>query len=204
MFYLFFCYNYFGDYMKNIIFDLGGVIVKGKPISVLNDLDKNTYDELKIFFDDWDDLDLGNITLLDKYNMCNFSSDLYKKRLTKYYLYRDFNFDLVNLISLLKLKKYNVYILSDNNFEVYNFYRNNELFKDIDGWVVSCSYNTLKRDGFLFKIFLDKFNLNPSECYFIDDNIVNINKAFEYGIKGYVFDNYNLLCDDMRNNGIDI
>ena len=37
--------------IKNIIFDLGSVILKGKPISVLDDIDidEDVYNDLKIF-----------------------------------------------------------------------------------------------------------------------------------------------------------
>ena len=47
--------------IKKVIFDLGGVIIKGKRIAVLDNvkIDKETYDVLKIFFDDWWKLDLG-------------------------------------------------------------------------------------------------------------------------------------------------
>ena len=193
--------------MKNIIFDLGGVILKGASFSVLDgiDIDSGIYTELRKFFDNWDDLDLGEKTLLEKYNELNFSSDLYKDRLVYYFLYREFNTDLINLLSELKSKKYNIYVLSDNNVDAYDFYRNNKLFKDVDGWIVSCDYHSLKRDGLLFDILLDKYNLDPSECYFIDDRIVNVNEAKKHNIKGFVFDNdVDLLYEDMRNNGIDI
>lgn len=193
--------------MKNIIFDLGGVILKGASFSVLDgiDIDSGIYTELRKFFDNWDDLDLGEKTLLEKYNELNFSSDLYKDRLVNYFLYREFNTDLINLLSELKSKKYNIYVLSDNNVDAYDFYRNNKLFKDVDGWIVSCDYHSLKRDGLLFDILLDKYNLDPSECYFIDDRIVNVNEARKHNIKGFVFDNdVDLLYEDMRNNGIDI
>lgn len=193
--------------MKNIIFDLGGVILKGASFSVLDgiDIDDGIYTELRKFFDNWDDLDLGEKTLLEKYNELNFSSDLYKDRLVNYFLYREFNTDLINLLSELKSKKYNIYVLSDNNVDAYDFYRNNKLFKDVDGWIVSCDYHSLKRDGLLFDILLDKYNLDPSECYFIDDRIVNVNEAKKHNIKGFVFDDdVDLLYEDMRNNGIDI
>lgn len=193
--------------MKNIIFDMGGVILKDKPISVLNniEIDNDVYNELKVFFDNWDDLDLGEKTLLEKYNEFNFSTDLYKDRLVNYFLYRDFNLDLINLLSELKSKKYNIYVLSDNNFDAYDFYKNNELFKDVDGWIMSCDYHTLKKDGILFDILLDKYNLEPFECYFIDDKIINVNEAKKHNIKGFVFNNdINLLYEDIRSNGIDI
>ncbi len=62
--------------IKNIIFDLGGVILKETPISILKNfnIDSTTYNELKRFFDDWNNLDLGNEYLEDKYNEFNYPS----------------------------------------------------------------------------------------------------------------------------------
>lgn len=195
--------------MKNIIFDLGSVIIKDKPISVLDDLDieKNIYDKLKLFFFNLDELDLGYKTLLEKYNEFNYSIefDTYKDRLVNYYLYRKIDMDIINLLNTLKMNKYNIYILSDNNIDAYKYYKNNELFKNVDGWVMSCEYHTLKKDGKLFDILIDKYHLNPNECYFIDDKNENIVEASKHNIKGFVFNNnINLLLDDMKKNNIKI
>ena len=201
--------NVNNSFIKNIIFDLGGVILKEKPISTLKkiDIDDKTYNDLKRFFDDWENLDLGNELLEDKYNKCNFSYEykVYKDFLINHYEYRDINLEILNLIKLLKQNNYNVYILSDNNKDTYNYYKNSLDFKDIDGWVVSCDYNSLKKDGILFDILINKFNLNTGECYFIDDNPINIEEAYKHGIKGYIFnekDDINKLYDDMKNEGI--
>lgn len=191
--------------MKNIIFDLGGVILKGASFSVLDgiDIDSGIYTELRKFFDNWDDLDLGKKTLLEKYSELNFSSDLYKDRLVNYFLYRDLNVELLDKMNVLRNNGYKVYVLSDNNVDASRYYKYN--FKDVDGWVVSCDYHTLKRDGLLFDILLDKYNLDPFECYFIDDRKVNVEEALKHNIKGFVFNGDNdLLYEDMRSNGIDI
>ena len=198
--------------INNIIFDLGSVILKGKPVSILNsfNIDNKTYDILKIFFDNFHNLDLGLETLNDKFNQCNFKKDIemkYKKILLEYYKYREINMDLINLINKLKLNNYNIYILSDNNKEAYLYYKENENFKDIDGWVMSCEYSTEKKDGKLFDILLKKYSLNPVDCYFIDDNIENIKIATKLGIKSYQFDeknNIELLYEDMKKNSIKI
>ena len=190
--------------MKNIIFDLGGVILKGTP----KDMFKNENEKLLSFFENSDDLDLGNITLEEKFNNCNFSEELikeYKERLTKYYEFREINLDLINLIKKLKKNGYMIYILSDNNKETYDYCKELNIFSDIDGWVVSCEYHTMKKDKILFDIFLKKYDLDPKECYFIDDKESNVLIAKEYGIKGYVFDenkDISLLYNDMKDNGI--
>lgn len=173
-------------------------------------INENNYNELKKFFNNWENLDLGKETLKDKFIKCNFSSDIekkYKDFLIHYYKYRIINIEVIDIINKLKKNNYNVYILSDNNKECYEYYKRNELFENIDGWVLSCEYNTLKKDGILFNILINKFSLSARECYFIDDKMNNIVEAEKYGIKGYVFnekDDINQLYNDMRNNKIKI
>ena len=134
--------------IKNIIFDLGNVILKGKPRSVLECFDLEKRNELNKFFDDWTALDLGKETLQEKYNKCSFPKDIrkdYQDILIHYYEYRKINQDLIGLINKLKENKYNIYVLSDNNKESIAYYKNNELFKNIDDWIISCDYGTEKK-----------------------------------------------------------
>lgn len=198
--------------MKNIIFDLGGVILKDKPISILDDLniDNKTYDQLKEFFNDWKKLNLGEETLEEKYIECHLPKSydsLYKDRLINYYQYRPIDMRLIDCINKLKINGYNVYILSDNNKECFEYYKKQSIFKNIDGWILSCDYHTTKKDGLLFDVIIQEFSLNPKECYFIDDKLTNIEEAKKRGIVGIVFnfsEDINKLYSDMRNNGINI
>ena len=198
--------------MKNIIFDLGSVICSGKPVDILKNLnlEENTYNELKRFFENsWKEINLGIGTLEDKYNECNFPKeyDQYKDYLVCYYKYRKLNIELIGLIDMLKENDYNVYILSNNNKECSTYYKNNGMFNNIDGWVVSCDYGISKPDSKLFDIILEKYNLIPEESYFIDDKERNIEEAKKHGIKTYQFselDDINKLYLDMKFNGINI
>ncbi len=196
--------------MKNIIFDIGGVILRDKPSSILDKLNinKKDYNQLIMFFKNWEKLDLGQQSLEEKLIECNFPdyiSSKYKDILLKYYEFRDINIDIIELIKKLKHNNYKIYVLSDNNLEAYKYFQKNTLFNDIDEWVVSCNYGATKRDGKLFEILLDKYKLLPQECYFIDDKDENINVAYKYNIKGFRFDdNFGIeqLYNDMKNNGI--
>ena len=52
--------------IKNIVFDLGNVILEGTPSIVLDrfNLDKELYNDIeKNFFSNWNNLDLGSISL---------------------------------------------------------------------------------------------------------------------------------------------
>lgn len=190
--------------MKSIIFDLGGVILEGKASSVLDKLNLNNeeYNLLLEFFNDWKNLDIDKETIEDKFNSYNFPLEIinkYKDKLLKYYELRNINIELINLIKELK-NNYKIYILSDNNKDASIYYK--ELFKGLDGYVFSYEYKTLKKDGKLFDIILNKYNLNPKDCYFIDDNIENIEVAKEKGINAHQYINNEELIKYFKDNNI--
>lgn len=188
--------------MKNVIFDLGGVILKGKASSILDkfEIEEATRKMLIEFFINCNDLDYGNATIEDIFNSMDYSIDIqnkYKDILVNYYKYRDINMELINYIKTLK-PQYKLFILSDNNKEAIEYYKNQKIFEIFDGWVGSCDYHTIKKEGILFDRLLEKYNLNPEECFFVDDNPINIKVAEEHGIKGFIFnDNVNELENSL-------
>ena len=189
--------------MKNIIFDLNNVITIGKAVSTLDKLNlaEEEYNELVKFFDDWYKLDADFQTIEEKFNSYNFNEKLvnkYKDKLLKYYLLRDLNTELLDIIKELR-KNNKVYILSDNNKEASLYYKN---LLDLDGYVFSYEYKTVKREGKLFDIIIEKYNLNPKECYFIDDSIDNINVAISKGINAHQYINNEDLIKYFKDNNI--
>lgn len=193
--------------IKNIIFDLGNVILKGKPSIILENLnlDDEVYNDIKEkFFNDWSKLDLGLISLDDYFYQCNFKSIIsneIKEKLINYYKYRPFNEDVLNVLHDLKRKGYNIYLLSNNNKETANYLRKLDFYQDISGDVYSCDYNVIKPNIEIYNILLNKFNLIPQECLFIDDDQDNIETATKLGIKSikYNLDNYNALTLKINN-----
>ena len=195
--------------MKNIIFDLGGVIIKETPETVLKilNIEEKNMKKLKQFFKNWEKLDKGEQTLEEKLEECNIEKNIkekYKKYLLKYYEYRKTNEELINLIKKLKKNNYKIYILSDNNKEAYNYYK--KQLKEIDGWIISCEYKTIKKEEKIFKILLEKYNLKNNECYFIDDSKENIEAANKQGITGFKFDETKIekLYENMKKHNIKI
>ena len=187
--------------IKNIVVDIGGVLAVGRSISSLEELnlDIDTYNELSVFFEGVEKLDLGEQTLLEKYNECHFKDDKYKEYLLEYYKHRQFDMDLIKAMKALKSIGYKIYVLSDNNNEVYNYLKHLELFSFVDHFVMSCEYHAIKEDGGLFKVLIEKYNVNPEECYFIDDKIENVSVSRNLGMKGYVFDNDTImLWEDLK------
>jgi putative hydrolase of the HAD superfamily len=191
--------------IKNIVFDLGNVILKDNPSIVLDEFNLDIYlynDIKKNFFSDWMNLDLGLISLEDYFNQCNFNLEIpqnIKNKLLRYYEYRPMNNDILELIHSLKINNYNIYLLSNNNKETANYLRKLPFYQDISGDVFSCDYNTIKPNQDIYNILLNKYDFIPEECLFIDDNQNNINTAIELGFNVIKVepDNYNNLINEL-------
>lgn len=188
--------------IKNIVFDLGNVILKDNPSIVLEnlkELDKKSRLIIKRkFFDNWNELDLGNETLEEHLNNCKFNFPIdenVRETLLNYYKYRPFNDEVIKLMNNLKNNKYNIFILSNNNKEAYEYLTKLPIFKSVDGWIVSCDYHIIKPNKEIYIKLFETFNIKPEECFFIDDTEENINMAKKLAMKGFIL--------DIKNQGLD-
>lgn len=196
--------------IKNIVFDLGNVLSKGHSSYILDnmDLSKEEKDYIKEKFFAYNlDLDLGKISLEDYYKKRNIvlAEDI-KDRVLHYYVDREFDEGLIEIIKELKKKDYKFYILSNNNKEVREYIINLPLYKDyFDGEVFSCEYNVVKPNEQIYQILLEKYNLKAEETVFIDDKKENIEASIKLGFKGFVYEtNPNVLKEFLRKNNVNI
>ena len=183
--------------IKNIIFDFGNVIGNFDYNEVIGKFtDKKEEKEFLINevinSDFWIGLGLldsglisyeGVIKLInDKTN--NIYPDLVEKLIMNYYKYIYISDEIKDVVKSIKEKGYNLYILSNTSKEVVEYFKDNSIFDYFDGFVLSYKINMLKPYESIFKYTLDKFNLIPSECLFIDDRKDNVETANRLGIKG--------------------
>ena len=187
--------------IKNIVFDLGNVILKDSPSVVLEN-SKISYENCQTiksrFFDNWNELDLGNETLKEHLDNCGLdfhADENIREILLNYYKYRPFNNEIIELMNNLKSNKYNIFILSNNNKESYEYLKKLPIFKSVDGWIVSCDYHIVKPNKEIYIKLFQTFNIIPEECFFIDDKEENINIAKTLGMKGFTL--------DVKNHGLD-
>lgn len=186
--------------IRNIVFDLGNVLLKDKPQNILNDLKlkEEEKEELrKKFFGDFCSVNMGTETLEEHFNSCglNFTiNEDAKEKILHYYKYRSFNSELVDFMKQLKEAQYNIFILSNNNKETCEYLKSLPDFNCVDGWIISCDYHMVKPYKEIYNKLFEKFNLKPEETYFIDDRKQNIEVGKELGMQGFVL--------DIKNNGI--
>ena len=197
--------------MKNIIFDLGNVLILFDPSGYV---EKSVSPEKREKFLDvvfkgaeWRDLDLGTLSY-------DNAKKIFKEKLKDCDSEVDMLFD-DNLYSLLKpimknaellkdLKKnYNLYILSNFHRESFETVSSkHEFFSYFDGGIVSAYHQCLKPDEKIYRLLIDKYNLNPEETLFIDDLAENVEAAGRIGINTIHLTDYNTLSDRLKSKNI--
>ena len=198
--------------IKNIVFDLGNVLLKDSPAIVLDNLDlpdeiRNNIKEK--FFNTWSYLDLGEGSIKQHLDNCKFDFDIdesIQEILVHCYKYRPFNNEVLDLMNGLKQNNYNIFILSNNNKETYEYLKKLPKFKCIDGWIVSCDYHIVKPNKDIYLKLFETFDIKPEECYFVDDNKENVATGVMLGMKGFTFkyssNNIDELISNMKQNNI--
>lgn len=192
--------------IKNIIFDLGNVLLKSSPSIVLENL--NISDEIKNnikskFFNNWQHIDLGEESIKEHFDNCKFNFDIDKSTreiLLNYYKYRPFNNEMIELMNKLKHNNYKIFILSNNNKQTCEYLKQLPIFERIDGWIVSCDYHIVKPNKEIYVKLFNTFNIKPDECFFIDDNKKNVEIGAILGMQGFTFKYSNNNIDELINN----
>ena len=181
--------------IKNLIFDLGNVLVEFKPMEYLIDLGIPEAEKLtKIIFKDdrWNEFDRGTIQL-EKY-----ITDL-KRENPQYSSYFDMIFNENWLYKLFKVKEntvsflkeasksYNIYILSNISELVLNYIKTFDFFEYVTAGTYSYVIKSCKPEEKIYYTLIKDNNLIPQECLFLDDIPANIETAKKVGINGIVF-----------------
>ena len=200
--------------IKNIIFDLGNVLVKYSPENFLNKYVKKENQEdfiINIFKSkDWLELDRGTLSYEDAIEIFTKRVPEEKESIEK--LFRE-NIsscispieENVEIMRKLKNNGYNVYILSNFHQPAFEYIRESwDFIREFNGDVVSCYYHYIKPEREIYETLLNKYNLTPSETIFIDDVDTNINGAKELGIGGIHLPDYKILSELLKKNGIEI
>ena len=185
--------------IKNVIFDLGKVLINNDPSEYLR---KYGYDEEKyqalldaIWTDSlWGDMDIA------KYESFKDIIEIYVEKhkelepeLRRFFsedwmeLYVAYD-DTVKFYNEVYEQGYDIFLLTNFSKDGYEYISNKfDFFKKAKGAVVSSHLKIAKPDIRIYQYLLETYNLNPDECIFIDDSVANINAANELGIHGIVY-----------------
>ena len=182
--------------IKNIIFDLGNVIINYNQKKIINNFTEKE-EEIKYIYDEifhapeWTLMDLGDITNDEAIEIINKRNKFKYEKLTQEFLHewhkkQPINRDIVEIAKILKNNGYNLFVLSNMANQTYEYFKNDEFFSLCTGIVISAHEHVKKPDEKVYRLLLDRYNLNAEECLFIDDDDSgkNYEIANKIGIKG--------------------
>lgn len=175
--------------IKNIVFDMGNVILRWDPQYIASRLTDNRDEQIMIEKDlfgskYWQMLDQGVITVDEVIKQLGGNQVLING-LLHWYDYFEPYLEMIPLIKDLKEQGYQIYLLSNCSVQFDDYCKNVEAFRYFDGFYISALHQLLKPDVKIYQDFLTKFNLKGEECLFIDDVLDNVEGAKKAGMSAY-------------------
>jgi glucose-1-phosphatase len=180
--------------IKNIVFDLGNVLISFRPSEFLNKKDYSENIIAKILSDifgskEWRMLDNGEITTPEAIDAIALKSSLKKEEIAHIFNLRtELMFPLdqnVRLLPELKKQGFRLYFLSNFPMDIFEEIKTGYyFFKYFDGGLISAEAKFSKPDSRFYEILIKKYSLIPEECLFIDDLEINVKAAETAGMKG--------------------
>ena len=200
---------------KNIIFDLGGVMVDFDPKTYLVDRFCNAeveeqVSQLTFESEEWKLLDAG---LLSRYEA--------NQRMLTHAKEHDCVFEvqgvlddwmsmlrprrrMQTLVAQLKQRGYCVYYLSNIPEDVLDLLMHRDFEGLFDGGVASCEVKINKPDPRIYQALLDKYHLRADESIFIDDRADNLVPASALGFGIYEMHNVGTLLRSLPTFGVSL
>ena len=109
------------------------------------------------------------------------------------------------LVAELREKGYKIYLLSNASLRQYDYWNRIPGWEHFHGKLISADVQVMKPHPDYYRLALEKFSLKPEECFFIDDVPANIEGALFCGIPGTVFHaDVQLLRKQLRSAGVDV
>lgn len=185
--------------IKNIIFDMGNVLLKFNPYISLDTYCENE-DEKKIIYQElfkgpeWIMGDEGRITNGQRFETVKQRVPERLHRTLKLIVE---NWDMCmqpvegakEFYSMVKEKGYKTFILSNACNRFYHYFPTQYDLDSFDGVVVSSDVKMIKPNPSIYEYILKTYHLNPEESLFIDDVKENVEAARNAGMKGIIFRN---------------
>lgn len=186
---------------KNIIFDVGNVLVDFRPREYMLDLgfSPETADFLfqKLIYSPlWDELDRSlrpqeEIVRDMKAYLPDYEGeiDLFFEKIEDIVTIRTYS---KQWLGELRARGYHVYLLSNYPETLFQIHAKTrfDFLSEVDGMVISGQVKQVKPEREIYETLLSTYHLKPEECVFIDDRQGNVQMAGELHFQTILFTTY--------------
>lgn len=184
--------------IKNIIFDMGQVLIRWKPEEMLaafplSDAERAAIRRELFTGVEWIQQDRGVLTTKQVVERVCARLPEHLHEVVETLVYRWHELFLIpmpgmaELVRELKDRGYALYLLSNAGTPLRGYFPRIPGSECFDGLMVSAEEILLKPQHEIYERLYERFQLNPAECWFIDDSPANIEGAILTGMQGTIF-----------------
>lgn len=192
--------------MKNIVFDLGGVVFWRNPKKCTQEfLDFFAFVRETPMPHFWNEYDRGALSLDEVMEHLMMRSGFSREKCVDFVQRAIDMQEAIRpteaLIEALKADgRYRLFVLSNMSREFIDFLRRVPVYRHFDGEVVSCEEGICKPEPEIYRLLLERYALDPAETLFIDDRPENVEAAEREGIVGFHYNRRDEqgTCDTLR------
>ena len=189
--------------IKTVIFDIGNVLVHFRWRELYVELGY-TGEKFERIADAtvrnpwWEEFDKGLMTTEEVIDRFAERAPEYRTEISEIYEPKNLG-ELVRLydyaipwIQELKADGYRVCILSNWSKPAYdaNLDTNLRFLSEVDGALMSFQEGIIKPDRKIYELICSRYDIDPKEAVFLDDNAANIEGARAFGLNAIHFKNY--------------
>lgn len=183
--------------IKNIVFDMGNVIIRFDPelfmvrLGLAEEDRKLLKRELFVSLE-WSRMDRGSLTDEEAAEIvCRRVPERLHDAVRRLVGMWDRPIlpveGMYELVEELRGMGYGIYLLSNASFRQHDYWPRVPASKFFDGTLISADVKLVKPQPEIYRLLCDKFSLLPEECVFIDDSTSNAEGAYFCGINALVF-----------------
>ncbi len=201
--------------IRNIIFDMGGVLISWHPELFIDRLGVAEADRpllLREVFGsvEWIQMDRGVLSFEDA------SSSMCRRLPERLHgTVRELVFDwwkrplvpmegMADLVREVRSLGYGVYLLSNASVDLPRYFGRIPGSECFDGRIVSAEWKLLKPQPEIYRLLLRQFGLKAEECFFVADLSINVEAAVYTGMSGAIFRGAEDLRRDLSRAGVPV
>ncbi len=191
--------------IKNIVFDVGNVLVRWDPHSVIQSVfpEQDSVQFYAAMRPLWLDLNRGKYSVEQAIalyeNQLGIKAEKMRQLMDELKKHQVSIPGSLDLLKKLDSMGYYLYSITDNIKEFIAYHRIHSNFLPyFKGVVVSADIGILKPDPRIYQYLFDHYAVDPSESVFIDDILLNVEGALAVGMYAFQFTDVQACEEQLR------